>query len=103
MPWSEIIAAILKLVGPLLSELLKKWLDDKMQAAADRLGVPRGSASGLAFELLAEVEKSLWFVQWGKKRLVRECRAACVPAIANGRTSLTPTEAGAVKAAAAAA
>jgi hypothetical protein len=81
MPWPAIIAAILQLVGPLLSELLKKWLDGQLKAAADRLSPGLHPAVAGAAELLSEVESSLWFWQRGKLRLVRECRAAVVAAL----------------------
>lgn len=38
MGWAEIIAAIMKMVGPLLNELLKKWLEKLLNKAAKGLG-----------------------------------------------------------------
>lgn len=102
MNWPAIITAILQLVGPLLTELLQKWLDGALKAAADRLGPGLRPAAAGSADLFDEVNRSLWFWQAAKKRLVRECRNAAVPAIAAGRP-LTTTEAGAVKAAALAA
>lgn len=102
MPWSAVIAAVLQLVGPLISALLKQWLDGKLKEAAAAAGTPSGVQSIDAGQLLARVESSLWFFQRAKLRFVRETRAAVVPALANGRP-LFQTEAGAVKAAALAA
>jgi hypothetical protein len=40
MQWAEVIAQILKVLGPILSDLLKRWLDTKLKAAAK--GFPDG-------------------------------------------------------------
>lgn len=40
MTWAAIIQAIIALVGPLLSELIKKWLEDLLKETATGLGRP---------------------------------------------------------------
>jgi hypothetical protein len=51
MPWAEVIAQILKVLGPILSDLLKRWLDTKLKAAARATGVdgppPRTDCYGI--------------------------------------------------------
>lgn len=40
MSWATIIAQIIAVLGPVLSDLLKRWLDSKLKAAAKGLGDP---------------------------------------------------------------
>lgn len=38
MSWAAIIAAILQVLGPILVEWLRKWLDTRLARAAEKLG-----------------------------------------------------------------
>ena len=52
MPWAEVIAAILKVLGPVLSDLLKRWMDGKLKSAAKVSGDPSGDTGTDVSDLL---------------------------------------------------
>lgn len=71
MQWAEVIASILKVLGPILSDLLKKWLDGKLKSAAMQLD-PTGQLGTDTRWLLERVHESLWFFEVRRKRFVAE-------------------------------
>jgi hypothetical protein len=52
MPWADVIASILKVLGPILSDLLKRWLDGKLKAAAKSIEEPTGDTGTDVSDLL---------------------------------------------------
>lgn len=102
MGWSVIIAEILRLLGPLISELLKRWLDTKLRATAARLGIPMSSFgdSRNAAVLLSAVHDSLWPWEWRRKRFVKASMST-VPVAMAGGMGFTGSEAEVIRTAAA--
>jgi hypothetical protein len=73
MQWAMIIADILKSLGPILSAVLKKWLDDKLKVAAAQFDRPPLGQPGPDTRVLLErVHESLWFWEPRRKRFVLE-------------------------------
>lgn len=72
--WGPVLAQILALVGPLVAEWLKRWLDNRMKDAADKLGVPFGNTGKDSARLLQRVHDDIpwWNVfLMGRKRFVK--------------------------------
>lgn len=98
MGWSAVIAAILQVVGPLVAERLKKWLDDRLKAVTAGRGGDVEVGAAATADLLAEVYAGLWFLESRKKRFVKSLQAVAPAAVARGY--FTPTEAASVRTAA---
>lgn len=46
MSWAAVIAAILEIIGPVIAEWLKRWLEDRLNRAATRLPPPGNLPGG---------------------------------------------------------
>ena len=68
MGWAAVFAKILAIVGPLVLEWLRGWLDEKLAEA--RLPERTGDDAVDSRVALEAVRDSLWFWQFGKKRFV---------------------------------
>lgn len=81
MNWASIFAAIISIVGPLVQEWLKRWLDDKLKAVEATLpaAADREHAARVALEA---VLASTWFFQTGKRRFVRSLLVPVPKAVA---------------------
>jgi hypothetical protein len=74
--WGSIIAQLITVLGPVLVEFLKKWLDDKLKTAAKKMETnfkyPTGLVGNDCHLLLKEVYDSLWFFEVRRKKFVIE-------------------------------
>jgi hypothetical protein len=52
MQWAEVIAQILKVLGPILSDLLKRWLNTKLKVASKNFNDPSGRLGDNVADLL---------------------------------------------------
>ena len=81
---SQIIAAILAVVGPLVAKWLEAWLASRLKDAAWKVP-PTGSTEADARELLTAVYRDIPWIQVGRWRFVRRIMADVPPAVATGR------------------
>lgn len=102
MSWAAVIAAILGVLGPLVQEWLRKWLDDRLRRAAVTAGVASADIGRNSARLLQSVHDDLWWWQAGKRRFVAAL-IAHVPVALKAGHGLTAGEAEAIRLAAAAA
>lgn len=52
MNWASIIAKLMEILGPILSDLIKRWLDTKLKAAAKTFGAAPVTGASAARDLL---------------------------------------------------
>jgi hypothetical protein len=96
MGWSAIISAILAVVGPVIKEWLAKWLDEKLNKQAARMGVPREFSTASRELILAVRDRELWAWNRAKYRFLSRL-AVTAPAVAASNDSLTQAEAYALR------
>lgn len=77
MGWSAIILALIQVLGPILIEWLKKWLEDRLQQAAARLpavesfGSPELARAALFDEAIASLPR----FAFARRALLRRMKA----------------------------
>jgi hypothetical protein len=86
MQWAAIIQAILAVLGPILSDALKRWLDGKLKAAAktadpDTLGDPVTASGDLLAAVLAATPRRQVF----KRAFLRHAVESVPGALAAGK------------------
>lgn len=102
MSWAAIIAAILQIFGPLISEWLKKWLESRLVKASKTVGAGADGVDdaarigALMDAALADTPR----VAFARRALIRRIRAYATVVIPNPRP-LAPEEIADIKAAAA--
>lgn len=68
MGWAAIIAGILQILGPIFSEWIRKWLEERLNRAARELG-ETGSAAALFDRAIADQRRG------PKRMLLKRLRA----------------------------
>lgn len=89
MPWGQVIAAILALVGPLVKKWLEDWLANRLKDAAAKMAAAGGDTEADTRALLTAVYKDIPWLQLGRWRFVKRLLADIPPAVATGRRLTT--------------
>jgi uncharacterized protein (DUF305 family) len=101
MGWSAIIAAVLQLVGPLLSDLLKRWLDKLLNKVSAEMTVSSQDAEHETQRLLSAALNATPKVRIFRRALLRSMIAEVPTAVAAGAKKLPKTAANELQALAA--
>lgn len=77
MAWVALVAALIQFLGPLLGDLIKKWIDGKLKEAADAIGpITAFATEELAREAL--FDKAIQLTTGPVRRaLLRRAKEAC--------------------------
>lgn len=77
MGWAAIISAILAIVGPLIAEWLKKWLESRLHKVAERMPfVSFGDDQAAAIALLERAVEDTSRFMFAKRMVLRRALAA---------------------------
>lgn len=97
MTWATTIAALLSTFGPMLSEWLKKWLEDRLKASAALIPAPAavGNARSGMHVLFDATIAATPRVAFARRALLRRLKAVAVDRadeLARGSVTLAPAD-----------